>query len=144
MLFDKTALNPYDYAWMNLPVDAVKEYLNTRDTFNPFDARLPIELENRGLREILLMYDPHYLFYTVKMLLNIELHIMQAVVIEQFFTHAFPMLVDSLIRKSLYSSSSLNSLEGLDAFFMSFTFLDSTTSFTLTIYLLRSSVSSLV
>ena len=94
-MFDTKVLNKYDYAWADLPIEAVQEYLLDRDTFNPFSDRLNEELENKGLREIYLMYDPDYLYYTVKVLLNIELHVMQCVVLREFFTHAFPMLVAS-------------------------------------------------
>lgn len=87
--------NKYDLAWLDLELDAVEEYLRTSDGYNPFDDKLQVELENKGLREIFLMYDPNYLWYTVKLLLNIELHPIQAVVLGQMMTHSFPMLIGS-------------------------------------------------
>lgn len=87
--------DPYDLAWTGLDIHKVAKFLKSPDVFNPFDDKLNIELDNRGLREIALMYDPNYIWYTAKLLLNIDLPPIQCVVLEQFLTHAFPMLCAS-------------------------------------------------
>lgn len=110
----------YDLNWLGLDIDQVIEFLRNHDSFNPLDGQLEIELENKGLREIALMYDPDYIWYTAKLLLNITLHPIQCVILESFMKYSFPMLcmfrggskslmmaVYSLIRAALFPGSKI-------------------------------------
>lgn len=94
-MFDKKPITKFDYAWTHLPLEAIQEYLYNPSAFNPFENKMEDELTNKGFREIILMYDPDYIWYTAKVLLNLELHPMQCVILKQFFLHAFPMIVGS-------------------------------------------------
>lgn len=94
-MFDKKPLDKYDYAFTSLDLDAVGEFLNSDFVYNPLDDKLEIELENRGLREIFLFYNPDYLYFTAKTLLNIELYPLQCVTLEMLFKYPFPMLIGS-------------------------------------------------
>lgn len=85
----------YEYGLTNLNMDLIVQFLKDPNCYNPLKNRLPIEIENPGLRELFLMYDPDYLYYTAKMLLNVELPPLQATTLREFWTHAFPMFIGS-------------------------------------------------
>lgn len=84
-----------EYGFTGLDIDKVIQYLNSPNVYNPLDGRSTPELEHKGLREIYLMYDPEYMYYTVKTLLNVELTPIQCCTLKEFWTHAFPMLIGS-------------------------------------------------
>lgn len=94
-MFDKRALTKFDFAWTGLNIDKIQTFLDTPRTFNPFEDKHQDEIENKGLREILLMYDPDYIYYTAKILLGVELYPLQCAVLKMLWTHAFPMLIGS-------------------------------------------------
>lgn len=85
----------YEYGLTNLNMDLITQFLKDPNYYNPLKNHLPIEVENPGLRELLLMYDPDYLYYTAKLLLNVELPPLQAATLREFWTHAFPMFIGS-------------------------------------------------
>ena len=82
-----------DYAWTGLDKSTVNTILDS--DFNPLGNRNNLEKDNPGLRELALMQDPYYLYFTARTLLNIELWPLQAVALSTLWNHAFPMLICS-------------------------------------------------
>lgn len=85
----------FEYGLTNLNIDLITKFLKDTNYYNPLKNHSQLELENPGLRELFLMYDPDYLYYTAKILLNVELPPLQAAVLREFMTHAFPMYIGS-------------------------------------------------
>lgn len=94
-MFDKTSSNKFDYAWTGLDLEMVQDILSTKNFFNILENKTESELENIGLREVYLMYQPEYLYYTAKLLLNIELYPMQCIILEMMWKYPFPFLIAS-------------------------------------------------
>lgn len=94
-IFTDKPLSKFDYAWTNLDLDLVQDLLTTKDFFNILEGQTEVELANVGLREIYLMYQPEYLYYTARILLNIELYPIQCAVLEMMWRHPFPMIIGS-------------------------------------------------
>lgn len=94
-MFDKKRLSEYDYAWTNLELDLIRDLLTTKDFFNILENKTQRELDNLGLREVFLLYQPEYLYYTARLLLNVELYPMQCVILEMMWKYPFPFLIAS-------------------------------------------------
>ena len=92
-MLSKKKLDMFDYAWTELDLDLVADFINTPNIFNPLEDKIEIELENRGLRELCLMTDPDYIYFAAKLLLNVELHPLQCAILKQVWTHSFPMMI---------------------------------------------------
>lgn len=70
--------------------------LNERVTYYDMLAnRSSHDVEHPGLHELRLMRDPKYLFYAAKVLLNVNLLPIQAVILQELWTRPFPMLIGS-------------------------------------------------
>ena len=78
-------------AWLGL--GDLEDYTFERE--NPLIHRTENQIENPGLMEIELMISPEYLHYACKILLNIDLIPMQAVILEELWVRAFPMFIMS-------------------------------------------------
>lgn len=94
-IFSDKQLDKFSYAWTGLNLELVQDLLTTKNFFNILEGQTEIELANKGLREIYLMYQPEYLYYTARILLNIELYPIQCAVLEMMWRHPFPMIIGS-------------------------------------------------
>ena len=80
----------FDDAWLGLG-DLSKIYIPS----NPMINRTEKEIENPDLHLIRLLKNPKYIGATCKLLLNIELHPMQCVILQEFWNRPFPMYIAS-------------------------------------------------
>lgn len=80
----------FDDAWLNLG-DLSKIEISS----NPMIHRTEKQIENPDLHLMKLLRDPKYLGTTCKLLFNIELHPIQIVILQEFWTRPFPMFIAS-------------------------------------------------
>lgn len=84
---------------INRPNSYVDDYwlglgdLNNRPIFNPLINRSQEDIENPGILEASLMIDTDYLAFTAKTLLGIDLHPIQAAILQELWTRPFPMFL---------------------------------------------------
>lgn len=81
------------YAWTGLDLNTLNKFSQTN--YNLFDGKNELEIQNPGLRELVLMNNPSYVWFAAKVLLNIELYPLQAAVLENTWKYSFPMLIAS-------------------------------------------------
>ena len=82
--------NNFDDAWLGLGDLSQLSLLD-----NPMIHRSESNIENPDLHLARLLRDPKYLGTTCKLLLNIELHPLQIVTLQEMWIRAFPMLIAS-------------------------------------------------
>lgn len=63
--------------------------------FNPLDNIPEFMAEHPELFYTWLLSRPEYFWLTCKVLLNVEIHVMQGVILQNLWTHKFPMLIGS-------------------------------------------------
>ena len=80
----------FDDAWLGLG-DLSKIFIPS----NPMIHRTEKEIENPDLHLIRLLKNPKYIGATCKLLLNIELHPIQCVILQEFWNRPFPMYIAS-------------------------------------------------
>lgn len=80
----------FDDAWLNLG-DLDKIQIPS----NPMLHRSEREIENPDYHLLKLLRNPLYVATTCKMLFNIELHPMQAIILQEFWNRPFPMYIAS-------------------------------------------------
>lgn len=80
----------FDDAWLGLGDLSILETLN-----NPMIHRTEAEIENPDLHLIKILRDPKYIGATCRLLLNIELHPMQIIILQEFWNRPFPMYIAS-------------------------------------------------
>lgn len=83
----------YDYEWTGLN-HHVSQYILENGP-NPLENRLEQEIFNPGAREYAVMNDSRYMYFTAKILLDMEIMPFQAVLLDMFWKHSFPMLIGS-------------------------------------------------
>lgn len=88
------SFDEHDLAWTKLSKQEIKDCINS--DFNPLDNRIRFEREHPGVRELYLMSNcPEYIYFTGRMLLNVEFSPMQACILWSMWNHEFPMLIGS-------------------------------------------------
>ena len=80
----------FEDAWLGLG-DLSKIFIPS----NPMIHRTEKEIENPDLHLIKLLKNPKYIGATCKLLLNIELHPIQCVILQEFWNRPFPMYIAS-------------------------------------------------
>lgn len=85
-----TTKNNFDDAWLGLG-----DLSQLSITDNPMIHRSESNIENPDLHLARLLRDPKYLGTTCKLLLNIELHPLQIVTLQEMWIRSFPMLIAS-------------------------------------------------
>lgn len=83
----------WEYNWTGLP-EQISDYI-LQNGPNPLAHRTPEEYQQAGLREMLLFYNSSYMYYTANVLLGLEISPFQAVILDMFWRHSFPMLIAS-------------------------------------------------
>lgn len=85
-------VNPrnFDDAWLGLGDTTSLSLIK-----NPMINRTKEDIENPDLHLLRILRDPYYIGSTCKLLLNIELHPMQIMVLQELWHRPFPMLIGS-------------------------------------------------
>lgn len=86
----KNKLTTFDDSWLGL---GNLDNLNIEK--NPLLGRSKEDIENPDLHLLRLLRNPRYFGTTAKLLFDIELHPMQIVILQEFWTRAFPMYIAS-------------------------------------------------
>lgn len=82
-----------EYAWLGLDDDEFNHI--TRCGFNPLKNKTELEIKNVGLREVYLMNQPDYFYFTGRIILNLELYPLQVAVLKELWEHPFNLLMAS-------------------------------------------------
>ena len=80
--------NIFDDAWLDIGDTSL---IKTTDILRPREE----DVDNWGLSYFRIMTDPEYLGYAAKVLLNVDLLPIQCVILQEMWTHPFPMYIAS-------------------------------------------------
>jgi len=80
----------YDDAWLGLG-----DLSNLSIGHNPMINRTKADIEKPDVHLMRIIKNPDYIASTVKILLNIQLHPIQAAILQEFWNRPFPMFIAS-------------------------------------------------
>lgn len=81
------------YAWLNLTDDEFQAVVDSG--FNPLTNLTEIEIKTPGLREVLIMQNPDYLYFFCKVFLNLEIYPLQSLILQELAKYNFSILLAS-------------------------------------------------